>query len=150
MPCDPASYRGTKARLLLLIIAVLLTLVVVEGGWRVYLFHFASQRHLHKWAHPEDLPAHVAKYRPHPYLAYSLNPDFRSEDGLSRHNSLGPVTIICGNTDSFSEFAVLEPEPEAEIVNPSDCVTAPGGSSQLALLLLPLLIAGLYRRRSRR
>jgi lysophospholipase L1-like esterase len=69
--------------------AVLFTFLAVEGLWRVYLFHFASQEHLAKWGRLADLPPHVLKYVPHPYTAYALNPLYRSADGLSRHNSLG-------------------------------------------------------------
>lgn len=78
-----------RSGLLLSVGAVLFTFALVEGLWRVYLFHFASQEHLAKWGRLSDLPPHVLKYVPHPYTAYALNPLYRSADGLSRHNSLG-------------------------------------------------------------
>jgi lysophospholipase L1-like esterase len=78
-----------RSGILLSLAATLLTFAVVEGLWRVYLFHFASQEHLAKWGRLTDLPPHVLKYVPHPYTAYALNPRYRSADGLSRHNSLG-------------------------------------------------------------
>jgi hypothetical protein len=81
--------KSIRTGLPLALAAVLFTFVVVEGLWRVYLFHFASQEHLAKWGRPADLPPYVLKYVPHPYTAYALNPLYRSADGLSRHNSLG-------------------------------------------------------------
>ena len=82
---------GARRRggLLLSILACLVTFAIVEAAWRVYLFHFASDRHLAKWGRFGDLPPEVSKYVPHPYLAYALNPSYRSADGLTRHNSLG-------------------------------------------------------------
>lgn len=84
-----AGVARRRSGLLVSILACALTFAIVEGAWRVYLFHFASQRHLAKWARFHDLPPQVSKYVPHPYLAYALNPSYRSSSGLSRHNSLG-------------------------------------------------------------
>ena len=77
-------------------------------------------------------------------------------DGVDITTSLDTENnIICGMTDSFSEFAILEEKPQAELEGPDidgqfgGCVTVYGESNRLALLLLPLLIAGLFQRRSR-
>jgi lysophospholipase L1-like esterase len=78
-----------RSKLLLSLSATLFTFALIEGSWRIYLFHFASQQHLAKWGRLSDLPPYVLKYVPHPYMAYALNPRYRSADGLSRHNALG-------------------------------------------------------------
>jgi len=62
---------------------------LLEAGLRFYFGHFASQEHVGRWVRLVDMPPEALRYRPHPYLCYCLNPDFRSDDGLDRHNSLG-------------------------------------------------------------
>lgn len=81
--------KRSRSKLVLSVAAGLLSFALIEASWRIYLFHFASQEHLAKWGRLGDLPPHVMKYVPHPYLVYALNPDYRSADGLSRHNALG-------------------------------------------------------------
>jgi lysophospholipase L1-like esterase len=71
------------------LVSILVTLAVVEVGWRVYLFGFASERRLAKYARYSDMPEHAVKAISHPYLVYAPNPAYRSSDGLNRHNSLG-------------------------------------------------------------
>jgi len=79
----------TRYRWLLALASTLVALIAIEVGWRIYLFHFASQAHVRKWARVEDMPGKAMKFVPHPYLGYCLNPEYRSEDGLDRHNALG-------------------------------------------------------------
>ena len=67
----------------------LVGLVVLELGWRAYLFHVAPLRRVAKFARLADMPAQAYRYRPHPYLIYALNEEFRSDDGRTRHNSHG-------------------------------------------------------------
>jgi lysophospholipase L1-like esterase len=64
-------------------------LLLAEIGLRVYLFGFASEEKRVKYARPGDLPLERAKYVPHPYLSYALNPLYRSQDGQNRHDALG-------------------------------------------------------------
>ena len=63
--------------------------LLAEIGLRVYLFALAPEEKRVKYARPGDLPTERTKYVPHPYLSYALNPLYRSQDGLNRHNSLG-------------------------------------------------------------
>jgi len=63
--------------------------LLAEIGLRVYLFALAPEEKRSKYARPGDLPPERAKYVPHPYLSYALNPGYRSQDGQNRHNSLG-------------------------------------------------------------
>ena len=83
------SGAGRRGGLTIALLATLLTFAFVEVAWRVYLFHFASERHLAKWGRFADLPPELSKYVPHPYLGYALNPLYRSRDGRHRHNALG-------------------------------------------------------------
>ena len=57
----------------------------LELGWRIYLPNFASSEHAGRWGQLGELPPEALKYRPHPYLAYGCNPNYRSSDGLNRH-----------------------------------------------------------------
>jgi lysophospholipase L1-like esterase len=63
--------------------------LALELGLRVYLFRLAPEDKRAKYARPADLPRERAKYVPHPYLCYALNPAYRSADGQNRHNALG-------------------------------------------------------------
>lgn len=68
---------------------VLLTCVVIEIGFRVYMFRFASRDRVIKWMRFDDIPRDALRIISHPYLSYSLNPEFRSLDGRDRHNAHG-------------------------------------------------------------
>ncbi len=74
-------------RLKVSLLSLVLVLVALELGWRAYLFGFADARHVGKWGLMADLPPEALRYRPHPYLAYVLNPDFAR--GGTSHNALG-------------------------------------------------------------
>lgn len=63
--------------------------VLLELGLRVYLFALAPEEKLAKYARPGDLALERTRYVAHPYLCYALNPAYRSEDGLNRHDALG-------------------------------------------------------------
>jgi len=85
-----ASPRPPRSRRTLVALGTLLvTLGLAEVGVRAWLFGFASERRLVKYARPQDLALEHWKYVPHPYLVYCLNPAYRSLDGLNRHNALG-------------------------------------------------------------
>lgn len=78
--------RQTPTRLLWIALAICGAL---EIGWRTYLFHAAPLRRVAKFARLADMPEEAFRYRPHPYLVYALNERYRSDDGRTRHNSLG-------------------------------------------------------------
>jgi len=82
-----ATARRRGWLVLLATLGVLFALL--EVALRVYLFALAPEEKLAKYARPGDLPLERTKYLPHPYLCYALNPAYRSEDGLNRHDALG-------------------------------------------------------------
>lgn len=65
--------------------SVALAFGAAELGWRIYLPRFASPEHVGRWGRLDELPPDALKIRPHPYLAFGLNPDYRSSDGRNRH-----------------------------------------------------------------
>lgn len=69
--------------------ALLLGAVALEVGFRVWLHVLAPPEKVGKYARATDLPPEALRYRPHPYLAYVLNPDFTSPGGGTHHNALG-------------------------------------------------------------
>lgn len=56
---------------------------------RLWLGLFATDAARVKYARAGRMPVELARYVPHPYLCYALNPRFSSSDGRDRHNSLG-------------------------------------------------------------
>jgi len=78
-----------RFRIAAVLVSVVVTLGLLEGVWRIYLFHIAPPKRFLKWARPRDLPNKWIRIVPHPYLCYAGNPDYRSPDGKTRHNSLG-------------------------------------------------------------
>ena len=86
---DPDRPNRRRFGLIVSLLTVLIVLVAAEVGLRIYAHHFAPRHRAARWLRVGDLPAHALKYESHPYLCYSLNPDFRTDDGLDRHNSLG-------------------------------------------------------------
>src|SRR5262249_32068041 len=65
------------------------TLLALELGFRLWLFVLAPESKLEKYGRLSDVPLERQLYLPHPYLAFCLNPAYRSADGLNRHDSLG-------------------------------------------------------------
>jgi len=78
-----------RFRIAAALVSVVVTLGLLEGVWRIYLFHIAPPRRFLKWARPRDIPSKWIRIVPHPYLCYAGNPDYRSPDGKTHHNSLG-------------------------------------------------------------
>lgn len=66
--------------------AIVLSLLALEGGARVWLYDFASPDVYPEYAVPDEFPT-AAKYKPHHYLGYVLQPGYRK--GPSRHNARG-------------------------------------------------------------
>jgi lysophospholipase L1-like esterase len=85
---DGVQRRGPRRWLVLLVTCASL-FSALELGLRVYLGRLAPEAKQAKYARPDDLPPERAKYLPHPYLCYALNPAYRSADGKNRHNALG-------------------------------------------------------------
>lgn len=103
-----ASRGGARSRRWLRrSLALALGCVLVELGWRVYLFGFAPPERLAKFARIDQMPPEAFRFRPHPYLAYALNETFTGADGLNRHNAHG-----CRGPD----FAVPKPAGTFRIV----------------------------------
>jgi lysophospholipase L1-like esterase len=80
---------SVRRRILVLASSALAALLACEVGLRVYLFRFASDERLTKYARFDDVPDEAHVYRGHPFTNYCLNEGYRSRDGLSRHGSLG-------------------------------------------------------------
>lgn len=60
-----------------------------EIGLRVYLFRFADQGRLSKYARFDDLPPETHVFTGHPFTNYELTRDYRGRSGVNRHNALG-------------------------------------------------------------
>ncbi|MBI5365174.1 MAG: SGNH/GDSL hydrolase family protein [Planctomycetes bacterium] len=87
--------------------ALALGFVLVEVGWRVYLFQVASPERQGKFARLDQMPASAFRFRPHPHLVYALNERFVSADGKNRHNAHGT---------RGPDFAVPKPAGTTRIV----------------------------------
>lgn len=74
---------------LVLLVTCTSLFLALELGLRLYLGWLAPEERRAKYARPGDLPPERAKYVPHPYLCYALNPGYVSLDGRNRHNALG-------------------------------------------------------------
>lgn len=72
-----------------LVLACVLGFALLEIGWRVYLFGFASAERQGRFARLDQMPEAAFRFRPHPYLAYALNEGYASSDGANRHNAHG-------------------------------------------------------------
>lgn len=68
-------------------LSLLLAIVSVEIGLRIWLNNFASVEQKRTYKFPNEFPASELRYSRHPYLNYYLTPNYR--DGLTAHNSLG-------------------------------------------------------------
>jgi lysophospholipase L1-like esterase len=87
---DPAVPISSLARrLAIALISALCATLACEIGLRIYLFRFASQERLSKYARFDDVPLEARILIGHPFTNYRLNPDYRSRDGRSRHDALG-------------------------------------------------------------
>lgn len=76
-----------RSRLIVFSFFPLLMLVgLAEINARLWLYEFASADAYRKYAVPGEFPT-AAKYAPHHYLCYTLQPGYR--DGKTSHNSLG-------------------------------------------------------------
>ena len=73
---------------LLLLITLVLMFIILEGGSRVYVCHFADTSTQAKILYPGQCGLQ-AKFQPHHYLNYHGQPNYVSLDGLNRHNSWG-------------------------------------------------------------
>ena len=78
-----------KKKLYAILVGVLATFVLLEIGGRVWLKWFADESSFSRYAPPTWVPDELQLFRPHPYTAYTLNPTYRSRNGLNRHNSIG-------------------------------------------------------------
>ena len=76
-------------RMAIALSAALCAALACEIGLRIYLFRFASQERLTKYARFDDVPPEAHAFIGHPFTNYRLNPDYRSRDGRSRHDALG-------------------------------------------------------------
>jgi len=81
--------RRTRTRVASVVVSLLVVLAALEIGLRIYLFRFADEDRLTKYARFDDLPPEAYMYRGHAYLDYCLNESYRSRDGLNRHDRLG-------------------------------------------------------------
>lgn len=104
---ESVEARGTRRRRWRVPLACALAFVVLELGWRAYLFGFAPVERLGKFARLDQMPPEAFRFRPHPYLSYALNETFLGFDGLNRHNAHG-----CRGPD----FAVPKPAGTFRIV----------------------------------
>ncbi len=66
---------------------ILLPLILLEIGVRVWLGHFATPAQFNKYALYTDIPANEFQWSPHPNLNHYPTPNFTR--GLTSHNSLG-------------------------------------------------------------
>lgn len=90
LPSDsPPDRRPLVPTYLAIIIAVVVVLAAVEAGYRLFVFRFAPRSLVVRYVMEPDLPPQYRRFKPHPYLLYALNEDYRSADGLNRHNALG-------------------------------------------------------------
>ncbi len=88
-------------------LAFALSCVLLECGWRAYLFLLAPPERLGKFARMDQMPPAAFRFRPHPYFVYALNESFVSADGLNRHSSHGT---------RGAEFEVRKPAGTTRIV----------------------------------
>lgn len=94
-----------RQNLLLLVASIVVTLLVLELGARIWLNYLASPDHYSKYVLYTDIPEDRRQYEPHHYLDYYTRPGYTH--GLTRHNSLG----FRGR-----EFSVSKPECTSRIV----------------------------------
>lgn len=115
-PRSPILIRlSPRKRLLFSTLVTAALLGALEGASRIWLHHWAGQEEYIRYAVPEEFPT-AAKYIPHHYLCYALQPHYRR--GATRHNALGfrgpeirvpkPDGIfriaILGGSTTYSEF----------------------------------------------
>jgi lysophospholipase L1-like esterase len=71
------------------LLAILIGFALLEGGARLWLTQFASERSYTRYMPLSEVPRSAWMYRGHHYLNYSLTEGYVSRDGLNRHNALG-------------------------------------------------------------
>lgn len=102
-------------------LACVLGFVLLELGWRAYLFWIAPPERQGKFARMDQMPPEAFRFRPHPYLVYALNESFVSGDGKNRHNThgtrgadfvvpkpAGTFRIVCVGGSTTYETGVLD------------------------------------------
>ncbi|MGD2095392.1 MAG: GDSL-type esterase/lipase family protein [Phycisphaerales bacterium] len=85
------GFKKTGQKLLLLVCSISLIFITLEIGMRVWICHFANERHVLKYASVKQLEKKHKDIKPrwsvHRYLGHYPTPDF--EKGKNKHNSLG-------------------------------------------------------------
>ncbi|MBK7874476.1 MAG: SGNH/GDSL hydrolase family protein [Planctomycetes bacterium] len=83
------EHAARKGRFARAVAAFALGFVLLELGWRAYLFELAPPERQGKFARLDQMPESAFRFRPHPHLVYALNERFVSADGKNRHNGHG-------------------------------------------------------------
>lgn len=78
-----------RAKLLLFVITLFVCFAISELGAWIWLYHIADAEEFSRIALYESVKEEHRMFSPHHYLNYSNTPNYRSRDGLNRHNSLG-------------------------------------------------------------
>lgn len=84
-----AGARAPRRRWGLVLLTALLTLLVLEVAYRIYLGRFARAEEYSKYMPYGEVPPREHLYRGHHYLNYALTEGYASRDGKNRHNALG-------------------------------------------------------------
>ena len=74
-------------RIALVVFGILIALLVLEFGARVWLNHIASEKQARRYRLYSEMKPGDLKWSPHPYLNYTPAPNYRK--GRLSHNSLG-------------------------------------------------------------
>lgn len=90
-------------------VTVLLCFIVSELCLRIWLFHIATPTQFSYYALYEEVKDENRIFSPHHYLNYCTTSNFRSRDGLNKHNSLGyrGEEIITPKPQGIFRIAVL-------------------------------------------